>query len=817
MPIYKCKMCGGDLRITEGSTVCECEFCGTLQTVPAVDDEKRATLFNRANRLRMSNEFDKASGIYESIISDFPEEAESYWGLVLCKYGIEYVDDPGTGKKIPTCHRSSFDSVMDDPNFEMVLEYSDPTSRKVYREEAKRIEELRKGIIEISGKEEPYDIFICYKETDENGSRTLDSVLAQDIYDELVQRGYRVFFSRVTLEDKLGQEYEPYIFAALHSAKVMLAVGTDYEYYNAVWVKNEWSRFLQLIAQGEKKVLIPCYKNLDAYDMPKEFARLQAQDMGKVGAMQDLMRGIDKIFGRDRIQYTIRNSAVILNNENKNIEVLLNRGEIALEDKQWEKAGVFFEEVLNSNPRNAEAYLGEFLVLKKCSKFAEYCDRLKNNLKIYTPQKKEACPDVSEHIEEISGRLNIPEYLNKGEIEKLYEFDRRYEASAEGLKEQKEKITAEINSENLLMRAKQYASGKTLQLLNDGINDIARAADVLIAEAEKEDRHKEEIIKGNYYNHVAEADREAEKLNLDASGKRDDDYKKCVNALKKAETISECKNIIDRLNLFNGYKESDRLIYDCQRKIEDLKDKQVKKKMWIRVTIGAFFCAAVAFGIFTVKVIIPNQKHKEAVEKYSDSIKTAYVGDTIQFGHYEQDNNSANGSEEIEWIVLAKDENRFLVISKYALDCQRYNSQYTDITWETCSLREWMNGSFLNAAFDSSEQILIQSSTITADKNPSYSTSPGDDTTDKVFLLSISEVDKYLGSDSERQCQGTAYCCAQGADKTSNDNCWWWLRSPGRKANFAAYVSSSGSVHLDGDGVGSVGGVLRPALWINLE
>ena len=234
MAIIKCKLRGGDLALEEGSNVAECEYCGSRQTVPSADNEKKLNLFARANRLRANNEFDKASGVYESIVADFPEEAEAYWGLILCKYGIEYVDDPATGKKIPTCHRSSFDSVMDDPNFELVMEYSDPIARRVYREEAKQLEELRKGIIEVSSKEEPYDIFICYKETAEDGQRTLDSVLAQDVYDMLTENGYRVFFSRVTLEDKLGQEYEPYIFAALNSAKIMLAFGTDYDYYNAV-------------------------------------------------------------------------------------------------------------------------------------------------------------------------------------------------------------------------------------------------------------------------------------------------------------------------------------------------------------------------------------------------------------------------------------------------------------------------------------------------------------------------------------------------------------------------------------------------------
>ncbi len=376
MSIIKCKMCGGDLRLIEGSTIAECEYCGSRQTVPSADNEKKLTLFARSNRLRAGSEFDKAAGVYEAIVADFPEEAEAYWGLILCKYGIEYVDDPATGKKVPTCHRTSFDSVMDDSDFELVMEYSDPIARRVYREEAKQIEELRKNIIEVSSKEEPYDIFICYKETDENGDRTLDSVLAQDVYDMLTENGYRVFFSRVTLEDKLGQEYEPYIFAALHSAKIMLAFGTDYEYYNAVWVKNEWSRFLQLIATGEKKSLIPCYKNLDAYDMPKEFAKLQAQDMGKVGAMQDLMRGIKKILPKIDSQ-SVRPQETefkFVEAGGPNTIALLKRGFMALEDRQWDKAKAYFDHVLNMDAENHDAYLGMAMAINELDRTDAFCE-----------------------------------------------------------------------------------------------------------------------------------------------------------------------------------------------------------------------------------------------------------------------------------------------------------------------------------------------------------------------------------------------------------------------------------------------------------
>ena len=368
---YKCKMCGGELNIEDGFNVTTCEYCGTTQTVPTADNEKKMTLFGRANRLLRACEFDKAASVFESVVAEFPEEAEAYWGLVLCKYGIEYVDDPATGKKIPTCHRSSFDSVLEDSDFEQAQENSDAVARKVYREEAKAIENLRRNVIEISGKEDPYDIFICYKETTLDGERTLDSVLAQDIYDALTGKGYRVFFSRVTLEDKLGQEYEPYIFAALNSAKIMLAVGTDYENYNAVWVKNEWSRFLKLIASGQNKVLIPCFKNLDPYDMPKEFARLQSRDLGKVGAMQDLLRGIDKILEGKEEHHS---QQIMVQQTGPNTSSLLERGNIELEDGNWDKARELFDQVLSQEPKCADAYMGLFMVGRKMHSLREFED-----------------------------------------------------------------------------------------------------------------------------------------------------------------------------------------------------------------------------------------------------------------------------------------------------------------------------------------------------------------------------------------------------------------------------------------------------------
>lgn len=293
--VFKCKMCGGDIEPIKNTNTGKCIYCKSVMTLPNLDNEKIVNLYNRANDFRLSNDFDKAYDIYETILELDNKQIEAHWGLLLCKYGVEYVDDPKTGKKIPTCHRTIPLSILKDKEFEIIKKNSYGEALKLYEDEADTIAEIQKKILEISSKEEPYDIFICYKESDEKGERTNDSVIAQDIYDKLVEKGYKVFFARITLEDKLGVEYEPYIYSALTTSKVMLVVGTKEEYFNATWVKNEWARFIEMMQNNKNKSLIPVYSKIDAYKIPEEFAMYQAQSMDKVGAMQDLLRGIDKL------------------------------------------------------------------------------------------------------------------------------------------------------------------------------------------------------------------------------------------------------------------------------------------------------------------------------------------------------------------------------------------------------------------------------------------------------------------------------------------------------------------------------------------
>ena len=628
MPMIKCKMCGGDLNLNEGSTVCECEYCGTKQTVPSADNEKKLTLFARAGRLLRGCEFDKAAGVFETIVADFPEEAEAYWGLVLCKYGIEYVDDPATGKKIPTCHRSSFESVLDDSNFEQACENTDAVARRFYRDEARQIEALRQAILQVSGREEPYDVFISYKETDENGERTLDSVIAQDIYKELTGEGYRVFFSRISLEDKLGTEYEPYIFAALNSAKVMLVVGTDYENFDSVWVKNEWSRFLKLIAKGEKKTLIPVFKNMDAYDMPKEFAKLAAQDMGKVGAMQDLLRGVEKIVGKKKaepaptqqVQQAVQQTVV--QGGGPNVTALLKRGQQCLEDGDWEKAKDFYDQVLSMDAENADAFLGLALAASRSRDTRAYLNNLCSE---QAKAESIRLPRDREHIDAFLTNAVVPGYCERNELASIYDFDVNFPQKLPNEKTLTGLIRKRFDSDRNLTRAFRYAQGDTKQKLEALKQELNERLEQRVNAAEEEDKRALENVQAYYDKRLGEADSKVESIYRKAQEKREAEYQEACKLQENAQTEIEYWKARSSFINIGDYKDAKERAEVSDKKYlqlteekrtaeerEEAEHQRVSRRFIIILAIVT--TVAIAIVLLVTKVILPTIRFNKAIE-----------------------------------------------------------------------------------------------------------------------------------------------------------------------------------------------------------
>ena len=468
MAVIKCKMCGGDIEISADKTFGTCEYCGSTMTLPKVDDEQRAAAFNRGNHFRRSGEFDKALAVYERIVAEDDNDAEAHWCCALCRFGIEYVEDPATYEWLPTCHRASFDSFLEDVDYLAAVEHSDGITRRQYQKDAAKIAEVQRGILATSQNEQPFDVFLCYKETGEDGQRTRDSLMAQEVYYELTEQGYRVFFARITLEDKAGAEYEPYIFAALNSAKVMVVIGTKPEHFNAVWVKNEWSRFLSMMKKDRSKLLLPCYRDMDPYDLPEALSVLQSYDMSKIGFMQDLIRGVKKVIDAGKPQEaakeTVKETVVVHNEGGSNVQALLKRGNMALEDGDWTKADEFFEQVLNQDAECGAAYLGKFLAKVKSPSAQKYAASYIEQVKSAAPTRKnaEACAEDKAFIEACIQKYQVADYYPAQEIRKALQFDRRYCADrAAYFRNSQKRAEQLLDTDRNFARAEKYASGET--------------------------------------------------------------------------------------------------------------------------------------------------------------------------------------------------------------------------------------------------------------------------------------------------------------------------------------------------------------------
>jgi hypothetical protein len=175
----------------------------------------------------------------------------------------------------------------------------------------------------------------------------------------------------------------------------------------------------------------------------------------------------------------------------------------------------------------------------------------------------------------------------------------------------------------------------------------------------------------------------------------------------------------------------------------------------------------------------------------SSPFSNANVGDIIEMG-------------QINWLVIAVQDGRALILSEDVLEQRAYHDTATAITWEHSSLREFLNGSFYNTTFTEQEKEWIHETANLNSDNPENGTSGGNDTVDKIFLLSIDEVNEYMGDNAHINIRNAR-----------NVESWWWLRSPGTRSDFATYVLRDGRVYVYGSPVSGDGGV-RPALWLNL-
>ena len=576
----KCKMCGSNLDIGDSITVCKCEKCGTSQTVPDIEDDKELKLFERAGRLRFNCDFDKAAGIYNTITDSYTEEAEGYWGLILCKYGIEYADN-ASGKKVPVCHRISYDSVMDDEDFELVMENSDSESRAIFREEAKIIEENRKKYIQIAESEQPYDIYISYRAKDDNGDKTAVSEIAGHLYNKLTSARYRVFLSEAALKGKKQSDCEPYIYSALNSANVMLALGTSYDDYNNVWVKNEWNRYLEIAEKNKNKCLIPCYKDVDEYDIPKEFAGLKVCQLGNDDTFNNIMAEIADVVKKESVnqpapepekaepaeEIELEEIEII---EPVDINKLLDEGFSAISDKNWKKANKLFFHVLDEEPDNSKAYWGQLLVQQECTNAREMADNLYLQVIGNTSDNTYEL-EIRDRRQEIKDKYPVANLLSEEEYANLFDVHFNYQS---GVENTKSAIAANnehyiLSDNELFKRAKQNAD-----------DEVAAGIEEFVANV---NRHLDEILKNVT---------EQEQQEIEAARQQETAYfSKLEDAFKKADDMANANLSNSEAEYQKDHDsweyERDNLEEARQQWVKDVEEKQKEHDEWLAVNGAA--------------------------------------------------------------------------------------------------------------------------------------------------------------------------------------------------------------------------------------
>ena len=518
-------------------------------------------------------------------------------------------------------------------------------------------------------------------------------------------------------------------------------------------------------------------------------------------------------------------------------KVLLERAFMFLEDGDWDKADIYCESVLDQNPKCAEAYLGKLMAEVKI-------------------RKKEDLSKAKEPLDQSDNYRKVMRFADESLRERLSnakEVQHNEQLYAEAMA----CMTAASDEEAYRNAAQKfYSLGSYKDSSSRREQCMQRADRIIVDRMQREETKRKEDI-------YSRAEKCMHKGTIESYNTAIQLYESVPNFRSSAAQISECRRKIEDLEA----KETARQI---------AAEKAKKKAKKIAIIAAPIVCV---FVIVLTTVIIPNQKYNEAMDlidsgdyesayalleeigdnetivsnKYDRAVKciesgeyqAAYIlldgleykdsteklqsikplllakatpGDTVFLGTYEQDNNTSNGKEDIAWLVLEVKDGKALVVSKYALDCKQYNTSNTDVTWETCTLRKWLNNDFINAAFSSYEKAMIPTVTVSADKNPDYSANPGNATQDQVFLLSITEANKYFNSTGARQCEPTDYAVANGAWESDSGNfCWWWLRSPGVTQDSATYVYSGGDVIESGNAVDIGTSAVRPALWISLK
>lgn len=286
-----CTCCTRPLSFPEDVSILECPACGTRNARPRATGPS-LELLRRAITQRLSCDFNAAERSYQQVLLYEPDEHEALWGRLLCHYGVEYVSNPTTGRLTPTVHTVRSKPLREQRDFIDACDFAPPQIREQYERDAAYIDQAQLAIRTFAASCPPYDVFLCHKSTKPgSGEKTEDFYRASQLYHHLREKGVRAFFAPESLQSVAGADYEAGIYHALCTARVMLVLCSEAEYLTSAWVRSEWSRYLEMVDEGQEKRLVPLlYDHLSAHSLPAEFRyrKLQGLKMGELTSTDTL-------------------------------------------------------------------------------------------------------------------------------------------------------------------------------------------------------------------------------------------------------------------------------------------------------------------------------------------------------------------------------------------------------------------------------------------------------------------------------------------------------------------------------------------------
>ncbi len=803
-----CNFCGGTYEYRFGKWICS--YC--RQPKPEELSNEEVTLLYQAGQKLRLQDFEEAEILFADIVQKYPHNPEGYWGLVCAKYGIKYEEDYD-GKKIPTCCLDTIPSFGDDANYKKALRYASAEQKKWYQEQAAYVERVSKQWKEDASKEKPYDIFICFKDSDQERGieRTQDSVDATDMYLKLTEKGYRVFMSRVSLQNKTGEKYEPYIFQALQTAKVMIVFGSSVEYITSTWLQNEWKRYLKRMANGEKEKnsLVVAYKGFKPAQMPSVLSKTQCLDFAKNDFYQLLLEYLQNFFQRQPTETSVQERQVLATTKTPKQKPVLEIND---------SSSVIGTKDTSDRTRTTEKSKAPPPMPPKPTKPQERKKSKKKSVIVIV------CLLVLALIG--AGIAVLSNKKNKNTYTITYMLDGGTNATDNP-------TTYTVEDEITLQDATKVTNKEVLSTtyVGNGMYSV-----------------KTEITAYTFLGWYTENTYQNKVETISGTGNRTLYAKWSENVTTTTTTSERAYNRDGNYIYFGTYPQTKVSNSSTITALNNAINFSVKKPTngnnngWTSYEYYISSSNSTDFMWYIDKEYNGN-KYRGV---YFTSYRPCLTSNSSSADYSYQDNNGYLTDniywfkfEPIKWKILEEKDGYATILAELILDSQQYDyDSSSSNNYANSTIRAWLNDTFYNTAFTSLQQALIQ--TVTVDNSVNSTTDTGNNitkatmyacgnTNDKVWLLSEYEVTKsdwgfasYSTSDRARRKTTSDYARCQGAyTNTSadyNGKGWWWLRSPSCiSRSYARGVDYDGRAAYSYNSVYYTNNGVVPALKIKLS